>query len=142
MTLHADSQRALAELEKLTAGKHKVVFVSGNFNIVHPGHLRLLRFAAGCGDFLVVGVNDRDSFGAIIDEQLRHEGVKSIGMVDYAFILRDRPEHFVERLRPAILVKGKEYETRQTRSWTSCVEGAAAVLFGRLAGLVEANSSN
>lgn len=112
MTLHADSQRALAELKELTAGKHKVVFVSGNFNIVHPGHLRLLRFAAECGDFLVVGVNDKDSFGAIIDEQLRYEGVKSIGMVDYAFILRDRPEHFVERLRPAILVKGKEYETQ------------------------------
>ena len=34
----------------------RVVFVSGSFNIVHPGHLRLLNFAADCGDLLVVGV--------------------------------------------------------------------------------------
>jgi bifunctional ADP-heptose synthase (sugar kinase/adenylyltransferase) len=34
-----------------------VAFVSGNFNVVHPGHLRLLRFAAEQADILVVGIN-------------------------------------------------------------------------------------
>jgi cytidyltransferase-like protein len=37
-------------------GAGRIVFVSGNFNIVHPGHLRLLNFAAERGEFLVVGV--------------------------------------------------------------------------------------
>ena len=35
----------------------KIVFVSGQFNIIHPGHLRLLRFAKECGDKLVVAIN-------------------------------------------------------------------------------------
>src|SRR3989338_4985426 len=100
MTLHADSQRALAELKELTAGKHKVVFVSGNFNIVHPGHLRLLRFAAECGDFLVVGVNDGSSLGALLEEGLRLESVKSISFVNYTFIFRDKPEDFILQLPP------------------------------------------
>jgi len=34
----------------------RLVFVSGNFNVIHPGHLRILRFANECGDCLVVGV--------------------------------------------------------------------------------------
>ena len=34
-----------------------VVFVSGNFNILHHGHLRLLRFAKECGTKLIVGIN-------------------------------------------------------------------------------------
>ena len=34
----------------------KKVFVSGHFNVLHPGHLRLFRFAKECGDILIVGV--------------------------------------------------------------------------------------
>lgn len=110
--LHVDSIHALSEIATLAAGrKSRIVFVSGNFNIVHPGHLRLLRFAAECGDFLVVGVNDGSSPGALLEEGLRLESVKSISFVNYTFILRDRPEDFIRQLRPAIVVKGKEHET-------------------------------
>ncbi len=34
-----------------------IAFVSGNFNVVHPGHVRLLSFAKEAGSCLVVGVN-------------------------------------------------------------------------------------
>jgi len=34
----------------------RTVFVSGNFNVLHPGHLRLLRFAKEYGDRLIVAV--------------------------------------------------------------------------------------
>ena len=114
-TLHKDSLQALSHIGKQTPEKSRIVFVSGNFNIVHPGHLRLLRFAAECGDFLVVGVYDRTSRGALLDESLRLDSIKSIGFVNYAFILRDRPEHFVNSLRPAVVVKGKEHESTDNR---------------------------
>ena len=32
------------------------VLVYGNFNVLHPGHLRLLRFAKAQGESLIVGV--------------------------------------------------------------------------------------
>ena len=55
--LHPTSLDAIRVVTHAARGQ-RVVFVSGNFNIVHPGHLRLLRFAKECGDYLVVGVHD------------------------------------------------------------------------------------
>ena len=102
---------AVAEIRK-RAGSKRVAFVSGNFNIVHPGHLRLLRFAAECGDFLVVGVNPQSTDGVHMAEDLRLDGVRSIGFVDYAFVLPGQPEDLIGLLRPAVVVKGKEHETQ------------------------------
>lgn len=92
----------------------RTVFVSGNFNVLHPGHLRLLRFARDCGDKLVVGVlTDRMAgFDAHIPEQLRLEGVQSNSWVDEAFLIDEQVEHVIARLRPDIVVKGREHESR------------------------------
>ncbi|MEW6329831.1 MAG: PfkB family carbohydrate kinase [Pseudomonadota bacterium] len=110
MPLSQTSQKALEEIRKLAVAGKRIVFVSGNFNIVHPGHLRLLRFAAECGNFLVVGVHDGNFPGALLDENLRLESIKSIGLVNYSFILHDQPEAFITVLQPAVVVKGKEHE--------------------------------
>ncbi len=109
--MHRESETALADIQALAASGKRVVFVSGNFNIVHPGHLRLLKFAAECGDFLVVGVNNRPTATSMISPELRLEGVRAVGVVDYAFLLFDPPEAFVGLLRPAVVVKGKEHES-------------------------------
>jgi len=34
------------------------VFVYGDFYVLHPGHVRFLKFAAGCGDKLYIGINN------------------------------------------------------------------------------------
>lgn len=107
--LHAASHEALAHVARAAAGR-RVVFVSGNFNVVHPGHVRLLRFARECGEFLVVGVLDAQAPGAYLHESDRLEGVRVIQYVDHAFVLRDAPERFVEALRPNVVVKGREHE--------------------------------
>lgn len=111
MQLHPESVYALHQVIT-NAQKKRLVFVSGNFNILHPGHLRLLRFARECGDYLVVGVLDSSSPGSYIEEALRLESVQSIQWVDHAFILHDLPESFIEQLQPAFVVKGNEHETR------------------------------
>ena len=91
-----------------------VVLVSGAFNVLHPGHIRLLRFAKDCGDQLVVAVNsDRVAgSGAYVPQGLRLEGVQSNSLVYDAF-LNDAPiEHLIARLRPDIVVKGKEHQSQ------------------------------
>src|SRR5712671_4877575 len=113
VTLHPDSVSALEEISVRAKNAKRVVFVSGNFNVVHPGHLRLLKFAADCGDYLVVGVNSSEASGVVVDEALRLEGVAAIGIVDFAFLLRDPPEQFIAQLRPFVVVKGKEHEREQ-----------------------------
>ncbi len=90
----------------------KTVFVSGSFNVLHPGHLRLLRFARECGDRLIVAVySDRMAAKAAhVHEHLRLEGVRSINWVDEAFILDEPLPAVIKSLKPDIVVKGKEHE--------------------------------
>lgn len=110
-TLHESSAAAIKAIRARTGNKRRTVFVSGTFNIIHPGHLRLLRFAAECGDFLVIGVfSDRLASNAQLTEETRCEGVAAINWVDHAFVLDDAPEEFVAALRPSVVVKGKEHE--------------------------------
>lgn len=109
--LEESSLNHLKEIRNRAPDNGKIVFVSGYFNIVHPGHLRLLRFAAECGDFLVVGVYGDAMGESLLDESLRSDGIKAISLVDYSFILKSAPEDFIKELEPSIVVKGKEHET-------------------------------
>ena len=89
--------------------KKNTVLVSGNFNILHPGHLRLLRFAKECGNRLIVAVeSDRISgINAHVHENLRLENIKSNSLIDEAFISNEPIVETIKRLRPDIVVKGK-----------------------------------
>ena len=88
------------------------ILISGNFNILHPGHLRLFKFAKEQGDWLIVAVNSDQLAGknAMVPESLRLDGVISNTLVDEAFILNSSIESLIENIKPNIVVKGKEYE--------------------------------
>lgn len=90
----------------------KIVWVSGNFNILHPGHLRLLKFARELGDRLIVAVNS-DIIGGKnihIPEGTRLDGVRSVSWVSEAFILNEEIVTAISRIKPDIVVKGREHE--------------------------------
>ncbi len=108
--MNSDMDALAGAIRRVASTRSKVVFVSGNFNIVHPGHVRLLNFAASCGDVMVVGVLPEHSPGVTLPEALRLEGIKSINAVTFAFVLREAPEAFIARLKPDVVVKGKERE--------------------------------
>jgi len=86
--------------------------VSGDFNILHPGHLRLLKFAKESGHYLIVGVN-RDN-GSIkgVNQDIRLESIKATSYVDEAFILDISAVEYIEKFKPDIVVKGKEHENK------------------------------
>lgn len=94
----------------------KKVFVSGNFNILHPGHLRLLKFAKESGDYLMVGVT-ANSLGenSLLDETFRLEAVQATSFVDEAFLLNEDVNTYLQRLKPDIVVKGKEHEEKYNK---------------------------
>lgn len=129
MKLHPESEKILNDIKEKSKNHKRIVFVSGNFNIVHPGHLRLLRFAAECGDFLIVGVYHNQVLGAMLDEVLRLEGIKSISLVNYAFIIRNEPENFIRLFRPAVVVKGKEHELKFNPEKKAVEEYGGKLLF-------------
>ena len=92
----------------------KTVFVSGNFNVLHPGHLRLFRFARELGDRLIVGVQSDCLAGqaAHVPEHLRLDGIRSNSFVDEALLIDEPIQNVIARIRPDFVVKGKEHEHR------------------------------
>ena len=94
----------------------RTVLVSGKFEVLHPGHLRLFRFAQELGDRLIVGVlSDRlvaeqEPESHVVPEDLRLEGVRSNSSVDEAIFIDKPIERVIEEIRPDYVVKGKEHE--------------------------------
>ena len=112
---HHQTARASADARNISmacGGDKSIAFVSGNFNVVHPGHLRLLKFAAEQADVLVVGVNSDNVSGVTLPQELRLENVRSISIVDHAVGLDVPASVFIAALKPDVVVKGKEFETR------------------------------
>ncbi len=89
---------------------NKKVFVSGDFNILHPGHLRLLKFAKESGDYLIVGVNGDNLSSKSETENIRLESVKATSYVDESFIMKISTLDWIKKYKPDIVVKGKEHE--------------------------------
>lgn len=98
----------------MTAPELRTVFVSGIFNTLHPGHVRLLRFASELGDRLVVGVlSDLLAGDAVtVGENSRLESIQSLRMVDDSFIIENSVTDTIRRLRPVYVVKGREHDNQ------------------------------
>ncbi|MFH1465760.1 MAG: PfkB family carbohydrate kinase [Pseudomonadota bacterium] len=108
----------LAEVrERLRQEGKVVVQCHGCFDIVHPGHIRYLRFARERGDILIVSVSGDDVVGKgfdrpYINEELRVENLAALEFVDFVCVDHNTwAGPVLELLRPDIYVKGKEYET-------------------------------
>lgn len=130
MIISAHSQLAIKTIRSKAEGKD-IVFVSGTFNIVHPGHLRLLRFAAECGAFLVVGVlSDRLASEAQLQETTRIDGVAAISWVSQTFLLDDIPSDFIGELEPAVVVMGNEHENANNPEQLVVQAYGGRLLFG------------
>ncbi|MEQ9454789.1 MAG: PfkB family carbohydrate kinase [Phycisphaeraceae bacterium] len=89
----------------------------GCFDLVHPGHLRYLEFAATQADILVVSLTGDDAIEKsdgtrpYIPQELRAENLAAIELVDAVVIIdADTGEPAIDHLRPDIYIKGKEYE--------------------------------
>jgi rfaE bifunctional protein kinase chain/domain len=109
-TAHGDT--VCQAIRAACSADQTVAFVSGNFNVVHPGHLRLLKFAAEQADILVVGVNSDQTPGVTLAQEMRVDNVRSISFVHHVVRLEESASDFIARLQPNIVVKGKEFEDR------------------------------
>ena len=92
--------------------QHTTVFISGNFNVLHAGHIRLFAFGRQLGDELIVGVtSDLIGGNAVhINQEARLEAVKSNTWVSEAILVDEPITAILDRIRPQIVVKGKEFE--------------------------------
>lgn len=120
---------SIKEINSLSKDK-KIVFVHGKFNILHPGHLRLLKFAKDNGDFLVVALEGNDSDDILIDSELRLEAIRHSLFVDYAFVLNIDVLEFIKKLKPSIVVKGNEHEDKTNYELDIVKDYGGSLIFG------------
>lgn len=95
----------------------RIASTNGTFDLVHGGHLRLLREARAQGDRLVLGLNSDASVKAykspkrpIVPQEERAGLLSSLRFVDLV-LLFDEPEslRFVSELKPDVHVKDATY---------------------------------
>ncbi len=102
---------------RMARAKRKVVFTNGCFDVLHRGHVELLRAARATGDALVVGVNTDASVrrlkGAgrpLVAAKDRAEILAALEMVDRVVLFgEDTPGRLIDALVPDVLVKGGDY---------------------------------
>lgn len=105
-----DVRRAAREQGK------QVVQCHGCFDIVHPGHLRHLRYAKQQGDILLVSITgdaeiNKGNGRPLIPQELRAENLAALDCVDWVYVEpRATALELLEEVRPDVYVKGREYE--------------------------------
>lgn len=94
-----------------------VVFTNGVFDLLHPGHVDVLRAARAEGDVLIVALNTDDSVRRLKgpERPIRGEAERAyvlaaFEMVDAVTLFgEDTPAELIERVRPDVVVKGGDY---------------------------------
>ncbi len=96
----------------------RVGFTNGCFDLLHPGHVKLLAGARAACDRLVVGLNGDASVtrlkGAgrpVQPVMARAEVLAALEAVDLVVVFdEDTPEKLIARVQPTVLVKGSDYK--------------------------------
>ncbi len=110
-----------AELIAARAGWKKagqrVVFTNGCYDLLHPGHIRLLEQARSLGDILILALNSDDSVRRLkgptrplMSERDRAEVAAGLAAVDAITVFdEDTPRELIAAVLPDVLVKGADW---------------------------------
>jgi len=94
------------------------IFTNGCFDIIHVGHIELLRYAKTLGDKLIVGLNSDNSVKMLKGttrpinlQEDRKKILESIKYVDEVIIFDElTPLELIKKIKPNIIVKGGDYK--------------------------------
>jgi D-beta-D-heptose 7-phosphate kinase/D-beta-D-heptose 1-phosphate adenosyltransferase len=112
------------------------VFTNGCFDLLHAGHLHVLREAKKAGDILAVGLNSDRSVRILkgpgrplMGEEERAELLAALDPVDFVvFFSEETPQRLIEALEPDLLVKGGDYQADQIVGAETVRRGGGGVL--------------
>ncbi|MEV0585118.1 PfkB family carbohydrate kinase [Nonomuraea sp. NPDC050310] len=117
-----DRPRTAIEVAELVrASGRQLIATGGCFDLLHAGHVSLLRRARALGDALIVCVNSDESVRRLkgpgrplVGQRDRVEVLRALGCVDAVLVFEeDTPEAVIEQVRPHVWVKGGDYSERR-----------------------------
>ncbi len=117
----ASAETLQSQLDDWRRQDLRVGFTNGCFDILHPGHVKVLTAARGACDRLVVGLNSDASVKRlkgedrpVQDERARAEVLAALEAVDLVVIFdQDTPLDLIMQIKPSVLVKGGDYTREQ-----------------------------
>ena len=100
--------------------KKKIVFTNGCFDLLHKGHIDLLKKASQYGSRLIIGLNSDESVktlkgpGRPIENQnIRKSNLTRLSFVDDVRIFNEKtPLKLIHEIHPDILIKGGDYKEK------------------------------
>ena len=140
--------RHIRRVEKIAPhSKEDIVFTNGVFDILHTGHIELLKFAKSLGGKLVVGINSDHSAKQLKGEDRpinrendRRAVLQSIKYVDEVIIFDDlKPTELIKVIQPNIVVKGSEWTADQVRERDRIPEHIVVKVFPLVLGYSSTN---
>lgn len=107
----------MSRVAEAKAARRRIVFTNGCYDLLHPGHIRLLEKSRELGDILILALNSdrsvRENKGAgrpIINENERAEVAAALAAVDYVVLFDEpTPREVIAKVLPDVLVKGGDW---------------------------------
>ncbi|WP_308586320.1 D-glycero-beta-D-manno-heptose-7-phosphate kinase [uncultured Desulfovibrio sp.] len=133
-------QNLVEKIEEWRRKNETVVFTNGCFDLLHPGHISLIRQSAAQGDHLIVGLNSDASVRRlkgptrpIQNESSRALLLAALSDVDAIVLFdEDTPFELISALRPDVLVKGSDYTIDNVVGADVVQQGGGRVYLARL----------
>ena len=112
-----DRAALVAQRQQWRAEGRRVVFTNGCYDILHPGHIRLLESARSLGEVLILALNTDASVQRLkgpmrpmIPQDQRAQMAVGLAAVDaVTFFDEDTPRELIAEVLPDFLVKGADW---------------------------------
>ena len=116
-----DREQLIEQRKRWKAEQKKVVFTNGCYDILHPGHIRLLERARSLGNVLILALNTDASVQKLKGtsrpfnrEDARVHLALHLEAVDAVTLFgEDTPRELIAAVLPDVLVKGSEYQIEE-----------------------------
>ncbi len=135
--------RHVKRIEKLSKTRaEKIVFTNGVFDIIHTGHIELLKFSKSLGNRLIVGINSDEAVRELKGpdrpincQEDRKKVLESISEVDQVIVFDGiSPNQIRESIHPDVLVKGGEWSANEVRERDEVSEETEIKIFSFISG--------
>lgn len=118
VALKRSENPAISQVNEWRAKGLKIGFVNGCFDILHAGHVNLFNMARSQCDRLIVAISDdavikklKGKNRPIMTQDERAFIINGLAAVDMVLIITDdTPQDVLEKLKPDLVAKGKDYE--------------------------------